>query len=188
MGICGLNTAYVLFATLHVVQFILSIVVIGLYGTDLDHARKAGTYADGKWVYAVVVASISAVTSIAYLIPAILRLVVVPIWSCILFLLWIILFGMFADMYIREDPEGNSGIQRMKNAIWVDLTNALLWFIEFIIVASAYKLVTLERSAREGRRREIELRAIAKGGSSSRVHNDRQQTSKNLEAKVPDCN
>lgn len=50
MGICGLNTAYVLFATLHVVQFILSIVVIGLYGTDLDHARKAGTYADGKWV------------------------------------------------------------------------------------------------------------------------------------------
>ncbi|KAI0447188.1 hypothetical protein F4803DRAFT_546404 [Xylaria telfairii] len=129
MGICGLNPEYFFFATLHIVQFILSIVVIGLYGTDVDHARKAGIYADGKWVYAVVVASISAVTNLLYIIPAILRLVVVPVWSFTLFLLWIILFGMFADMYIREDPEGNSDIQRMKNAVWVVLTNSLLWFI-----------------------------------------------------------
>jgi hypothetical protein len=30
-------------------------------------------------------------------------------------------------MYIHEDPEGNKDIQRMKNAVWVDLTSALLW-------------------------------------------------------------
>ena len=31
------------------------------------------------------------------------------------------------QMYIKENPEGDAGIQRMKNAVWVDLTNALLW-------------------------------------------------------------
>lgn len=30
-------------------------------------------------------------------------------------------------MYINEDPEGNGGIERMKNAVWIDLINALLW-------------------------------------------------------------
>jgi hypothetical protein len=32
-------------------------------------------------------------------------------------------------MYISEDAEGDSDVQRMKNAVWVDLTSALLWFI-----------------------------------------------------------
>ena len=35
-------------------------------------------------------------------------------------------------MYIKEDPEGDSGVQRMKNAVWVDLTNMLLWFISAV--------------------------------------------------------
>lgn len=30
-------------------------------------------------------------------------------------------------MYVREDAEGDPGVQRMKNAVWVDLVNALLW-------------------------------------------------------------
>jgi hypothetical protein len=32
-------------------------------------------------------------------------------------------------MYIKEDPEGDSGISRMKHAVWVDLVNMLLWLI-----------------------------------------------------------
>jgi hypothetical protein len=129
MGLLGLTTSYVLFAILHVFQFILAITVIGLYGTDLDRAQKNGTYADGKWVYAIVVGSISAVTAILYLIPFFLRFAAVPIWSFILFVLWIALFGLFGSMYINEDPEGNGDIQRMKNAVWVDLASALLWLI-----------------------------------------------------------
>ena len=35
-------------------------------------------------------------------------------------------------MYIHEDPEGDAGIQRMKNAVWVDLTNMLLWLFSSI--------------------------------------------------------
>lgn len=32
-------------------------------------------------------------------------------------------------MYIDEDPEGDAGITRMKEAMWVDLAGAILWFI-----------------------------------------------------------
>ena len=31
------------------------------------------------------------------------------------------LFGVFGKMFINENPEGDSGIQQMKNAVWVDL-------------------------------------------------------------------
>ena len=33
------------------------------------------------------------------------------------------------QMYINEHAEGVAGITRMKNAVWVDLANALLWLI-----------------------------------------------------------
>ena len=32
-------------------------------------------------------------------------------------------------MYINEKDEGINGIKRMKNAVWIDLINMLLWFI-----------------------------------------------------------
>ncbi|KAI1423885.1 hypothetical protein F5Y12DRAFT_715870 [Xylaria sp. FL1777] len=129
MGLVGMATSYVLFAILHFFQFVLAIAVIGLYGTDLDRAHKKGAYTDGKWVYAIVVASLSAVTAVLYLIPFFLRFAAVPVWSFIIFVLWIALFGLFGSLYIHEDPEGNGDIQRMKNAVWVDLVNALLWLI-----------------------------------------------------------
>ncbi|KAI0105753.1 hypothetical protein GGR51DRAFT_519076 [Nemania sp. FL0031] len=126
MGFVNMTMSYMLFAILHCFQFILAITVIGLYGTDLDHARK---FTDGKWVYALVVASLAAVTAVLYLIPFILRLAVVPVWSFVLFVLWIALFGLFGSLYIHQDPKGNKDIQRMKSAVWVDLANALLWLI-----------------------------------------------------------
>ncbi|KAI0506189.1 hypothetical protein F5B22DRAFT_625093 [Xylaria bambusicola] len=124
-----MTSSYVAFAVLHFILFVLALAVIGLYGTDVDRARKHGVDADGKWVFALVVASLSALTTAIYLIPSIFRSVVVPIWSFIIFVLWIAVFGLFGSMYIHEDPEGNIDIQRMKNAVWVDLANALLWLI-----------------------------------------------------------
>lgn len=38
-------------------------------------------------------------------------------------------------MYINENPEGDSGIQRMKNAVWVDLANLVLWFVTALLMA-----------------------------------------------------
>ncbi len=35
-------------------------------------------------------------------------------------------------MYIKENAEGDSGVQRMKNAVWVDLVNAILWLVSAV--------------------------------------------------------
>lgn len=122
-----MTVAYLAFSVVHFVQFALAITVCGLYGVDLSRAAKAGKYQDSKWIYAVFVGGISAFTTILYMIPFILRFAAVWIWNLVLFILWITLFGLFGNMYIRENAEGNKDIQRMKSAVWVDLVSALLW-------------------------------------------------------------
>jgi hypothetical protein len=37
-------------------------------------------------------------------------------------------------MYIKENAEGDAGVQRMKNAVWVDLVNMLLWLITAVVM------------------------------------------------------
>lgn len=56
-------------------------------------------------------------------------------------------------MYIHEDPEGNSGIKRMKNAVWIDLLNMLLWFITSISGAVTFFFFRGGRSRFTGRAR-----------------------------------
>jgi len=86
-------------------------------------------------VYAEVTASLSAFTAVIYLIPFMSRVPFAFAWDLILFILWIALFGLFGNMYIKENAEGDSGVQRMKNAVWVDLVNALLWLISAVGMA-----------------------------------------------------
>jgi len=142
-----MTIGYIALSILHFFQFVLGITVCGLYGTDLQRARNAGKYSDGKWVYAVVVGALSATTAILYMIPFIIRFAAVSIWSLIIFILWIALFGIFGKMYIHEDAEGNGDIIRMKNAVWVDLAAALLWLIGTIATA-AYWWTHRERNTR----------------------------------------
>ncbi|KAK4125157.1 hypothetical protein N657DRAFT_643986 [Parathielavia appendiculata] len=129
MAIAGLSLGYLLFTLLHFAQFVLAVTVCALYGIDLDRARKGNVHADGRWVYAEVVGGLSALTSILYCIPSILRFALVWAWNLVLFILWIALFGVFGKMYINEDAKGNGDIQRMRNAVWVVLTSALLWLV-----------------------------------------------------------
>ncbi|KAF2139070.1 uncharacterized protein K452DRAFT_80501 [Aplosporella prunicola CBS 121167] len=110
-------------------QFVMALTVIGLYGVDLQNASKAHIHADGKWVYAVVLGGISCLITIVYLIPQIPSLKLALFVDWVAFILWLALFGLFGKMYIGEKVEGDSGIQRMKNAVWVDLVNMVLWFI-----------------------------------------------------------
>ncbi|RYP70470.1 hypothetical protein DL769_004959 [Monosporascus sp. CRB-8-3] len=147
MGFFGMTISYILFSILHIFQFVLAVTVVGLYAVDLNRANEQGKYTDGKWVYAAVVGTLAAVTALLYLIPSILRFAAVPAWSLVLFVLWIALFGVFGGMYIREDPEGNDGVQRMKNAVWVDLANALLWLIDSV-ASAAYWWFHRERHSR----------------------------------------
>ena len=98
-------------------------------------------------VYAEVVGALSALTALLYSVPFVLRFAAVPAWSFVLFILWTALFGLFGNMYINEDPEGNGDIKRMKNAVWVDLANMLLWFIH-TVGAAAYWWFHRERHSR----------------------------------------
>lgn len=49
-------------------------------------------------VYAEFVGVISAVTTILYMVPFILRFAAVWIWNLVLFILWIALFGVFGNV------------------------------------------------------------------------------------------
>lgn len=129
MGLFSMTVSYICFSVLHLVLFALALAVCGLYGQDLHHANEDHKYSDSKWVYAVVVGALSAVTCVAYFVPFVMRVAgfVAAIWNFILFILWIALFGVFGKLYIHENPEGVDGIKRMKSAVWVDLVSALLW-------------------------------------------------------------
>ncbi|KKY19661.1 hypothetical protein UCDDS831_g05320 [Diplodia seriata] len=113
---------------LRFLQFVLALTVCGLYGVDLDAARKAHAYGDAKWVYVEVVAGLAALTCLAYLLPMVKSLFFFA-WDWVVFVLWLVVFGIFGRMYIGEAVEYDAGIRRMKHAVWVDLTCMLLWFI-----------------------------------------------------------
>jgi hypothetical protein len=49
-------------------------------------------------IYAEFVGGISALTTVLYIIPHILRFAAVWVWNLILFILWIALFGVFESV------------------------------------------------------------------------------------------
>jgi len=145
---CEMTLGYIAHSVFRFIQLVLALAVCGLYGVDLHAANKQHKYSDGKWVclpsphlfpntqtnrqlqvYAEVTASLSAVTAFLYLIPFIARVPLLFVWDTILFILWIALFGLFGNMYIHANAQGDSGILRMKHAVWIDLVNALLWLM-----------------------------------------------------------
>jgi hypothetical protein len=109
-------------------QFVMGLVVIGLYAQDLDKARRAHKYADPKWVYAVFCGALASLCSLVFMLP-LLKSWFFFFLDWLVAFLFLVLFGMFGNMYLREKPEGNKGIIRMKNAVWIDLANLLLWTI-----------------------------------------------------------
>ncbi|KAI9772711.1 MAG: hypothetical protein M1840_000306 [Geoglossum simile] len=120
-------------AVLRLLQFALALTVCGLYGTDIQNGNKHHQSADPKWLYAVVIGGISVVTSLIYGAPFVKSHLFFA-WDAILFILWIAVFGVFGKMYLHENAEGNAGVQRMKNAVWVDLVNVFLWLIKKLLV------------------------------------------------------
>ncbi|RQM07155.1 hypothetical protein DH86_00003487 [Scytalidium sp. 3C] len=80
----------------------------------------------------MVVGALSAFTALIYILPFMIRVPFIFIWDTILFILWIALFGIFGHLYIHANAHGVAGVQRMKNAVWIDLVNALLWLISAI--------------------------------------------------------
>lgn len=131
-------------------QFVLGLTVIGLYAVDLDRARKQGKYADSKWIWAVICGTLGSLMSLIFMLP------LVKAWfffyiDAFVWLCYLIAFGIFGRMYIGEDPEGNGDIQRMKNAVWVLLTNMLLWFVTMIYGAIVFWKNRKARTVHTGR-------------------------------------
>lgn len=48
---CDMALSYILFSVIRFFQFVMALVVCGLYGVDLHAANKQGKYSDGKWVW-----------------------------------------------------------------------------------------------------------------------------------------
>jgi len=132
---CEMTLSYIAHSIFRFIQIILALAVCGLYGVDLNKANKEHKYTDGKWAFAEVTASLSAVTALLYLIPFICRIPLLFIWATILFILWVAVFGIFGNLYIKANAQGDSGILRMKHAVWIDLVNMLLWLISAIGMA-----------------------------------------------------
>lgn len=64
---------------LRFLQFIFAIAVLGLYGTDINSARKAGASPPSKWVYAEIIGALSAVTALVYCLP---KINAKAYWAC----------------------------------------------------------------------------------------------------------
>jgi hypothetical protein len=75
------------------------------------------------------------------------------IWDAILFFLWIVLFGVFGNMFIKENADGDWSVQRMKNAVWVDFGSALLWLITAVVVTWLWRRERSSRTTFTGRGR-----------------------------------
>ncbi|KAL4877499.1 hypothetical protein BJY04DRAFT_222057 [Aspergillus karnatakaensis] len=131
---------------LAVCQFAFGLAVIGLYSQDISAARDRGDSAPSQWVYAVVTAFLSTVTATLYLVlgwwwtkrgkagfaarPAFH----LPLfgWEGVLVILWLVVFGIFGEMYIGVyhvggKEGGESNVTRMRRAVWVDLVCLVMW-------------------------------------------------------------
>jgi hypothetical protein len=139
-------------------QFVLALAVIGLYAQDLKAAHKSHVYTDANWVYAVIVGTLSAILSLLYLVPVLARAFFTFLWpaDAVLCVLWIALFADFGAKYIHADPQNvghgdGPGIQRMKNAVWVDLTCMFLWLTTAVWGAVAFCMFRKRRTLHTGR-------------------------------------
>ncbi|CAI7642491.1 unnamed protein product, partial [Penicillium palitans] len=114
-GICGL----VCRAALRTLQFVLAVTIAGVYGVDLAHATKTSQHANAEWIYAEIVAALSAITCIVHCFVTITR-VGWSAWDGVLFVLWLAQVGVFGSAYAsnvqNENKDATLSIQRMRVA------------------------------------------------------------------------
>src|SRR4051812_16782518 len=83
---------------LRFVQFVMGIVVIGLYAQDLDSARRHHKYVDSKWVYATFCGALGSIAAIVMVLPWVKGWFFFAI-DWLVWFLYLVLFGIFGKMY-----------------------------------------------------------------------------------------
>lgn len=113
-------------------QFTLGLVVIGLYGRDIKPSAPAS---DSRWVYAVVVGFLAALTAFVHLLLDLLLLKSRPLrhrplarllvlaWEAVLVVNLLTVFGIFAKLFLGKATEN----ERMRRAVYVDVVVLVLW-------------------------------------------------------------
>ncbi|GAP85784.1 putative uracil phosphoribosyltransferase protein [Rosellinia necatrix] len=115
-------------------QLIFALVVVGLYGSRVSSDHRHERTQAVQWVFALVVAALSAVTAIVFAVPQpFVRTARLFAWDFVLFVLWIAAFGTFAVIFLRIPDDDahkwyeNTRVSVMRHAVWIDLVNALFW-------------------------------------------------------------
>lgn len=126
-------------------QFLFAIIAIGFYGNRVDAESKAGDGVSAEWIYAVLIASLSAVTAVLFVVASpmsalpfiggklnIFKTYKAFPWDLFLFIAWIVVFGIFGGIFLKrkdDDVYKGSNTSAMKGAVWIDFVNALLWLV-----------------------------------------------------------
>jgi len=122
-------SVYNIYAILRFLEFVAGLVVIGIYGQDIHMGGNNGM-PEGE-LYAVIVGVLSSITALVLLFPHI-RPSLAFWWDCIVFLLYVVLFGIFGKTYLgRTDPGlGNTMAKdtRLHHAVYLDAAAMILWF------------------------------------------------------------
>ncbi|RPB05247.1 hypothetical protein L873DRAFT_1663433 [Choiromyces venosus 120613-1] len=119
---------------LRILQLLLALTIAGIYGQDLHMASKHNVSAGPRWVFAEVVAGLSFLLAGIYLLPFV-RSFRTFFLDGVLFLFWMILFGIFGGLFIGRDCSAKSSAgncERMKAGAWVDMVGMLAWFFSFV--------------------------------------------------------
>lgn len=67
-------------------------------------------------------------------------------------ILWVAVFGVFGNKYIHyHNATHDATISRMKNAVWIDLVNMLLWLVTAVMATVAFFSLRGGKSLHTGR-------------------------------------
>ena len=136
-------------ATLRLLQFVLGLVVIGLYGqhlTTTDASEHGYKPMDARWLYAVITGAIAALTALVYMAlmfalrsrtPLVRRtrlLLPVLVWEGVVWVLWLVCFGIFGRLFLAKHHGHDAGEweEKMFRAVWVDLASWVVWGVSLV--------------------------------------------------------
>lgn len=121
-------------------QFVLGIVIVGIYGERVHKGREDAEDASAAWVFGLIVSMAACITALVFAVVAPLGAVTRRFkthrlfgWDLTLFVLWITTFGVFAQIFLHRDDDDASykgaSTTVEKGAMWLDLANSILWLV-----------------------------------------------------------